>query len=76
MMPSLYGIVKEQNVTNTNITRKHDLLDLKKTKPRTGQFDHLIILNKSIWTCPTWLVVCWIDHKMVFLTSQIGQKFG
>jgi hypothetical protein len=48
MMPSLYGFVKEQNVTNTNITRKHDLLDFKKTKPRTGQFDHLIILNKSI----------------------------
>jgi hypothetical protein len=22
-----------------------------------GQFDHLVILNKSIWTCPTWLMV-------------------
>ncbi len=40
-----------------------------------GQFDHLVILNKSIWTCPTWLVVFFIDHKMGFLTSQIAQKF-
>jgi hypothetical protein len=40
-----------------------------------GQFDHLVILNYSIWTHPTWLVVFWTDHKMVFLTSQIGQKF-
>jgi hypothetical protein len=40
------------------------------------QFDHLIILDKSIWTCPTWLMFLLIDHKMVFFTSQIGQKIG
>jgi hypothetical protein len=40
------------------------------------QFDHLIILDKSIWTCPTWLMFLLTDHKMVFLTSQIGQKIG
>jgi hypothetical protein len=39
-------------------------------------FDHLIILDKSIWTCPTWLVVFLTNHKMVFLTSQIRQKVG
>jgi len=41
-----------------------------------GQFDHLVILDKSIWTHPTWLVVFLIDHKMVFLISQIIKKFG
>jgi len=39
-----------------------------------GLFDHLVILDKSIWTFPTWLVVFLTNHKMVFLTSQIGQK--
>jgi hypothetical protein len=34
-----------------------------------GQFDHLVILNKSIWTCPTWLMVFFINHKMVFWIS-------
>jgi hypothetical protein len=41
-----------------------------------GLFDHLIILDKLIWTCPTWLVVFFINHKTVFLTSQIKQKIG
>jgi hypothetical protein len=41
-----------------------------------GQSDHLIILDKSIWTHPTWLVVFFTNHKMVFLISQIKQKFG
>jgi len=41
-----------------------------------GQFDHIIILDKSIWTCPTWLVIFFTNHKMVFLTNQIEQKFG
>jgi hypothetical protein len=41
-----------------------------------GQFDHLVILDKLIWTCPTWLMVFFTNHKMVFLTSQIGQKYG
>jgi len=40
----------------------------------SSQFDHLTILHKSIWTCPTWLVVFFTDHKMIFFTSQIGQK--
>jgi len=40
-----------------------------------GQLDHLIVLDKLIWTHPTWLMVFLIDHKMVFLTNQIGQKF-
>jgi hypothetical protein len=38
------------------------------------QFDHLVILNKLIWTCPTWLVASFTNHKMVFFISQIGQK--
>jgi hypothetical protein len=41
-----------------------------------GQFDHLIIFGKSIWTHPIWLMVFFIDHKMVFSTSQIEQIFG
>jgi len=41
-----------------------------------GQFDHLIILDKLIWTRPTWLMVFLTNHKMVFLTNQIRQKFG
>ncbi len=41
-----------------------------------GQFDHIIILDKSIWTCLTWLVIFFTNHKMVFLTNQIKQKFG
>jgi hypothetical protein len=34
-----------------------------------GQFDHLIILNKLSWTCSIWLVVLFINIKMIFLTS-------
>jgi hypothetical protein len=41
-----------------------------------GQFDHLIILDPLIWTRPTLLMVFFIDHNMIFLTSQIRQKFG
>jgi hypothetical protein len=41
-----------------------------------GQFDHLIILDKSIWTHPTLLMVFFTNHKMNFLSSQIRQKFG
>jgi len=41
-----------------------------------GQFDHLLILDNLIWTHPTWLVVFFIDHKMIFLTCQIRQKIG
>jgi len=41
-----------------------------------GQFDNLVILDKSIWTCPIWLVVFFTNHKMVFLISQIEQKIG
>jgi hypothetical protein len=41
-----------------------------------GQFDHLIILDKLIKTCSTWLVIFLIDHKMVFMTNQIEQKIG
>jgi hypothetical protein len=41
-----------------------------------GQCDHLIILDKSIWTCPIWLMVFLIDHKMIFLTSQIDKNLG
>jgi hypothetical protein len=41
-----------------------------------GQFNHLVILGKSIWTCPTWLMVFFTNHKIVFLSSQIRQKIG
>jgi hypothetical protein len=46
-----------------NLTRK---LNKKPIILTFGQFDHLVRLDKSIWTCPTWLVV--------FLINQIGQK--
>ncbi len=34
-----------------------------------GQFDHLVILDKLIWTHPIWLMVFLTHHKMVFLTN-------
>jgi hypothetical protein len=43
-------------------------LDQKLVILTFGQFNHLIILNKLIWTCPTWFVIFFIDHKMVFMT--------
>jgi hypothetical protein len=46
-------------------------LDKKLVILRFGQFDHLIILHKLIWTYPTWLMVFFINHKIVFLTNQI-----
>jgi hypothetical protein len=55
------------------LTRK---LDQKPIILTIGQFDHLVILDKSIWAHPTWLVVFLTKHKMVFLTSQIEQKIG
>jgi hypothetical protein len=24
-----------------------------------SQFDHLVTLHKSTWTCPTWLTIKW-----------------
>jgi hypothetical protein len=51
-------------------------LDQKSIILTFGQFDHLVVLDKSTWTCSTWLVVFFINHKMVFLVGQIGQKFG
>jgi hypothetical protein len=41
-----------------------------------GQFDHVVILDKSIWTHPIWLMVFLTNHKIIFLTNQIEQKFG
>jgi hypothetical protein len=49
-------------------------LDQKLVILTFGQFDHLVVVDKSIWTCPTWLLVFLTNHKMVFFTSQIGQK--
>jgi hypothetical protein len=49
-------------------------LDKKLVILTYGLFDHLMTLDKSIWTHPTWLVVFFNNHKMVFLFSQIGQK--
>jgi len=49
-------------------------LDKKPTILAFGQFDHLVILKKSIWTCSTWLVVFFIDHKRVYLIGQIEQN--
>jgi hypothetical protein len=46
-------------------------LDQKPIILTFGQFDHLVILDKSIWTYPTWLVIFLTNHKMVFLISQI-----
>jgi hypothetical protein len=40
------------------------------------QFDHLVILKKPIRTCLTWVVIFLTNHKMIFLTNQIRQKFG
>ncbi len=42
-------------------------LDQKTIISTFGQFDHLVILNKSIWTRR-------IEHKTIFLNSQIGKK--
>jgi hypothetical protein len=41
-----------------------------------GQFDHLVILDKSIWTHPTWLVVFFTYHKMFFLLIKLDKKIG
>jgi hypothetical protein len=41
-----------------------------------GQFDHLVILNKSIWTCPTWLMVFLTNHKMVFWLVKLNKILG
>jgi hypothetical protein len=41
-----------------------------------GQFDHLVKLNKLIWTCPTSLVIFFTNHKMVFFINEIAQKIG
>jgi hypothetical protein len=49
-------------------------LDKKSFSLTFGQFDHLVLLNKSIWTFSTWLMVFLTNHKMMFLTNQIGQK--
>jgi hypothetical protein len=60
-----------------NTTRNHGLigkLDKKLVILIFGQFDHLVRLEKLIWTCPTWLVVFFTDHKMVFLIGQIKQN--
>jgi hypothetical protein len=51
-------------------------LDQKPIILTFSQFNHLIILNKSIWTCPIWLVVFFTNHKMAFFISQIIQKIG
>jgi hypothetical protein len=41
-----------------------------------GQFDHLVILNKLIWMCPTSQVIFFTNHKMVFFINEIAQKIG
>jgi len=41
-------------------------LDKKSFILTFGQFDHLVLLNKSIWTCSIWLMVCLTNHKMIF----------
>jgi hypothetical protein len=48
-------------------------LDQKLVILTFGKFDHLFIFDKLIWTCPTWLMIFFTNHKMVFWTSQIGQ---
>jgi hypothetical protein len=48
-------------------------LDKKLVILTYGKFHHLVILINSIWPCSTWLMVFLINHKMVFLTSQIVQ---
>jgi hypothetical protein len=68
-------IWKLENLIKSYTTRNRGLCDWK-TKPKTNQFDHLFILDKLIWTRPTWLMVFFTYHRMVFLTNQIKQKFG
>jgi hypothetical protein len=38
------------------------------------QFDHLILVNKLIWTCPTWLMVFLTNHMIFFWLVKSGQK--
>jgi hypothetical protein len=59
---------------DTISTRSRGLFDWK-TRPK-NQFDHLVMLDKSIWTCPTWVVIFLTNHKIIFLISQIEQKIG
>jgi hypothetical protein len=73
-------IWKLENMIKSYTVRNHGyLIGKPNQKPvilTFGQFDHLIILDKLIWTCPTWLTIFLTNHKMVFLTSQIKQNFG
>jgi hypothetical protein len=52
-------------------------LDQKPIVLTFGQFDHLIILDKSIWTHSIWLVVYFIDHKILkkIGTIKIDNKY-
>jgi hypothetical protein len=51
-------------------------LDQKPIILTFGQFDHLIILNKSIWTHLIWLVVFFIDHKWSFWLVKLNKNLG
>jgi hypothetical protein len=76
-LDSYVWMVLDCNMWHNITTRNHGSFDYK-SKPKKNHFDiwfwfdDLIILNKSIWTHPTWWWF-FIDHKIV-LTSQIGQK--
>jgi len=48
--------------------------DQKSIILKFGQFNHLIILDKLIWTCPTWLVVFFTDHQMIIWFVKLDKK--
>jgi len=41
-----------------------------------GQFDYLVILDKLIWKCPTWLMVFLTNHKMVIWLIKSDKNLG
>jgi len=51
-------------------------LDQKPIILTFGKFDHLVILDKSIWTCPTWLVVFLLTIKWSFWIIKSDKKLG
>jgi hypothetical protein len=55
------------------LTRK---LNQKPIMLTFGRFDHLLILDKSFWTCPTWLVVFWLTIKWSFWLFKLDKKLG
>jgi hypothetical protein len=61
--------------------KKNGLFDWK-IKQKTNHFDiwsnfdHLVILNKLIWTCPTRLMAFWLTIKWSFWLVKSDKKLS